>query len=116
MEPASGTEYDVGRRWQKFFDPDLRLDLVSDLLCRGGWAAKESGARHIEVHPDRLSGRPTIRGTRVPVDKVASIALSPDGRGILKDGYDLSDEEIDDAIRWWEAAQGFEAAQESEAA
>lgn len=33
----------------------------------------------IEVDPDRLSGRPTIRGRRVPVEKVAELAESSDG-------------------------------------
>lgn len=110
VEPAAGVEYDVGKRWQRFFDPELKPEMVSDLLRRGGWATEQTGARHIEVNPERLSGRPTIKGTRIAAEKVASIALAPGGRGILKDGYDLRDEEIDDAVRWWQAVQQYEAA------
>lgn len=44
-------------------------------LRRGGWAVRElPDLKSIEVDPDRLSGRPAIRGTRVPAELVAGLA------------------------------------------
>lgn len=79
-------------------------------LARGGWAARSlPDLRHIEVNPDRLSGRPTIRGRRVAAAEVAQIALSGD-RKALKDGFALSSAEIQDAVRWWSKVQEYEQA------
>ena len=50
-------------------------DLVSIArdLSRGGWAARDlPNLRYIEVNPDRLSGRPTIRGRRIAAQFVAA--------------------------------------------
>lgn len=66
--------------------------------------------RHIEVNPDRLSGRPTIRGLRVPVELVGELASEPKGVAILKRDYELSDPQITDARKWWEAVKQFEKA------
>jgi uncharacterized protein (DUF433 family) len=86
---------------------DLRQ--ILGLLNRGGWAVRDlPDIRHIEVNPNRLSGRPVIRGTRVPVSMVAQVAKRPDGIETLLEGFDLSDEEISDARRWWQATQEFE--------
>jgi len=62
---------------------------------------------YIEVNPDRLSGRPTIRGRRVPVETVARIADEPGGIDELHEGFDLDDAEINDARRWWHAAREY---------
>lgn len=52
---------------------------VSADLRRGGWAVRQlPDLAHIEINPDRLSGRPAIRGRRVPVALVAELA------GLLK--------------------------------
>jgi uncharacterized protein (DUF433 family)/DNA-binding transcriptional MerR regulator len=84
-------------------------EIVTD-LSRGGWAAREMpDLRHIEVDPDRMSGRPTIRGRRVPAEDVAELALSPDGAAVLRDDYDLSEDEIRDAVRWWDAVRRYDA-------
>jgi uncharacterized protein (DUF433 family)/DNA-binding transcriptional MerR regulator len=86
---------------------DLR-DILG-LLNRGGWVVRNlTDLKHIEVNPNRLSGRPVIRGTRVPVRTVAQVAARPDGIKTLHEGFDLSDEEIFDPKRWWEATQEFE--------
>lgn len=84
--------------------------IASDLQ-RGGWAARElPRLAHIEVDPDRLSGRPVIRGTRVPAELAAELAARPGGREELREGYDVSDHQIDDAIAWWRVVQAYEQA------
>jgi uncharacterized protein (DUF433 family) len=49
-----------------------------------------------------------VRGRRIAVQEVAAIAATPDGRDVLRDDYELDDEQIDDAVRWWETARRFE--------
>lgn len=94
--------------WQQV--AGVELNRVVNDLRRGGWAVRDlPDIQHIEVNPDRLSGRPTIRGRRVPVEKVAELASSPGGITVLHDDYELVDEEIRDAVRWWKATQGYEA-------
>lgn len=81
---------------------------VSADLHRGGWAVRElPNLQHIEVDPDRLSGRPTIRGLRVPVSLVVELAHTLDGDEILREDYDLSHDQIHDAQRWWAATTGY---------
>lgn len=80
-------------------------------LHRGGWAARDmEDLKHIEVDPDRLSGRPVIRGLRVPAEDVARLAKQPEGRRILHEEYGLQDDQIADAVRWWDAVAEFAAA------
>lgn len=95
--------YDVGRKgWQQVIKPE-DLNEIADQLRRGGWAVRElPDIEHIEVDPDRLSGRPTIKGRRVPAAKVAALARTPRGVEILREDYELADVEIEDARRWWE--------------
>lgn len=93
-------------KWQtveyKSLDP-LMQEAASD-LARGGWVARElPGLKHIEVDPDRLSGRPTIRGRRLAAESVAELARTQEGRKVLKDDYDLTTAQVRDAERWWEA-------------
>lgn len=84
---------------------------VSADLRRGGWAIRDRPElRHIEVDPERLSGRPTIAGRRVAAEDVALLAQAEDGWEELRDGYGLTDEEIQDAVVWWEQVAQFEAA------
>lgn len=90
----------------------LELDLVeiSSTLERGGWAARElPDLRLIQVDPDRMSGRPVVRGTRIPAEDVARLAASRAGRRILRSDYDLADDQIDEAVRWWGAVRRYEA-------
>ncbi|MBI5158376.1 MAG: DUF433 domain-containing protein [Acidimicrobiia bacterium] len=78
-------------------------------LRRGGWAAHQHPKlRYIEVNPNRLSGRPAIRGTRVPAEDVALLAAEPKGRALLKRDYGISGRAVDDAIVWWRAVQTYE--------
>ena len=107
----SGTIYGTGSRgWQQQVEiGDLRV--IAELLRRGGWAARDlPDLEHIEVNPDRLSGRPTIRGHRIAAEDVAEIAQAPNGAEILRTDYELSDAEIHDAVRWWNVARRYDAA------
>ena len=103
--------YDLGARSpseQGVLDtPDLHR--VAGELEPGGWAARLlPGLRHVEVNPDRLGGRPVIRGRRITVQDVATLVAEPGGRVLLHDDYDLDDAQIDDAVSWWATARAFE--------
>lgn len=88
----------------------LDLERLASDLGRGGWAAREiPGLRHIEVHPDRLSGRPVIRGKRVPAELAARMAETPQGADVLMHDYGLTRDEVEDARRWWHAVVRYEA-------
>ncbi len=85
---------------------DLRR-IASDLR-RGGWAVRQlPHLRHVEVDPDRLSGRPTITGTRVPAELVAKLSSTTEGRKTLKGDYGVTDRQIRDAQQWWDAVEGM---------
>jgi uncharacterized protein (DUF433 family) len=106
-----GEHFDLtGRPWHGMVDVgDLRRIAIN--LNRGGWAARElPNLTHIEVNPDRLSGRPTIRGRRIAARSVAELAATEQGATVLRDEYDLDDAEIADATQWWEVARTYEAA------
>jgi uncharacterized protein (DUF433 family)/DNA-binding transcriptional MerR regulator len=110
VQEPEGT-YDIGRRgWQQVVEPD-NLELIRGQLRRGGWAVRNvPDLQYIEVDPDRLSGRPSIRGRRIAVQDVVELAAMPNGIDELKDGYDLSEGEIADARRWWREVRRLEAA------
>lgn len=81
---------------------DENLGKIASQLERGGWAVRKlTDLKHVEVDPDRLSGKPAIRGRRVAASEVAQIAEERDGIETLVEGYGLSEAEIDDARRWW---------------
>jgi len=100
--------WDIGDKvWQRQITPD-NLRRVAGILRRGGWAARElPGLEHVEVNPDRLSGRPTIAGRRVSAEMVGQMADEPNGVEELREGFDLSDVEIADARRWWHAVREY---------
>ena len=103
MAQDGGLTYDIGEKgWQQVVNPE-NLSLIRTQLKRGGWAARRHPElAHIEVDPDRLSGRPAIAGTRIAAREVAGDrSRAPRGVETLKDGYGLSDAEIDDARTWW---------------
>jgi uncharacterized protein (DUF433 family) len=108
---AEGDEvYDlsVSVPWQRILDPAFLWGIGED-LSRGGWAAREMpDLEHIEVDPDRLSGRPVIRGRRVPADLAGRLAQRREGRRVLTTDYELNRAEIRDVRRWWHAVQGYE--------
>ena len=100
---SDGAQTDLVAGHPVLSDLDL-VGVVSD-LSRGGWAARTIPISHIEVDPDRLSGRPVIRGRRVPAELVAELAQTTQGTDTLKHDYGLSGAEIDDARRWWVEAR-----------
>lgn len=90
---------------------DLDLEPIQSMLRRGGWAARDiPDLHHIEVDPDRLSGRPVIRNTRVPAEDAGRLAEQEDGLRILREDYGLTEEQIRDAQRWWRTVERYEAA------
>jgi uncharacterized protein (DUF433 family)/DNA-binding transcriptional MerR regulator len=100
-----------GHGWQVLQNVWVNPQRVSLDLGRGGWAVRLiPDLEHIEVNPDRLSGRPVIRGRRVPVSLVAEEAKGPEGLELLHDDYELTDDEIGDAKRWTEVTRSFELA------
>ena len=97
--------------WQIVEHATVNPVQVAADLRRGGWAVRQlPGLRHIAVDPDLLSGRPAISGHRVPVSLVAELAVETNGIEILQEDYDLSREEIEDAVRWWTASTSYEQA------
>jgi uncharacterized protein (DUF433 family) len=103
--------YDVGNKgWQQVVDPD-NLKAIANRLRRGGWAVRDlPDLEYIEVDPDRYSGRPTIKGRRIPAAKVAAMAQTAEGRDVLREDYELSEAEIHDAERWWRKSSELAAA------
>jgi len=92
---------------QEQIAPD-NLHRVAKILRRGGWAARNlPDLGHVEVNPERLSGRPTIAGRRVSAEMVGQMADEPNGLEELREGFDLSDAEIADARIWWHAVREF---------
>lgn len=85
------------------------LEIAADLRS-GGWAARQRDLTHIEVNPDRFSGRPVVAGTRIPAEDVARLAATPAGEAILLADYGLDAEQIADASTWWDAVTGYEPA------
>lgn len=107
-----GAHFDIDDiAWHQLaLDEDDVMRIAAD-LHRGGWAARDlPDLEHIEVDPARLSGRPVIRGTRVPAELVAELALRPGGREELQEDYDVTDAEIDDAVEWWRVVRAYEQA------
>lgn len=84
---------------------------IDGALRRGGWITRElPDLEHIEIHPDRLSGRPTIRDRRVPAEDIARLALESENWDEIRDGYDLTNDQIRDAVRWWQRVEEYSAA------
>lgn len=84
---------------------------IAGELRRGGWAVRDlPRLRSIEVHPDRLSGRPVISGTRVPAELVAHLARTAAGRQTLRADYGVTPHQMKDAVAWWQAVEAFAAA------
>ncbi len=95
--------------WQLVEHTTVNPQQVAADLHRGGWAVRElPNLSHIVVDPDTLSGRPAIKGRRVPVSLVAELADTIDGLDILHEDYDLSNDEIEDAVKWSNAAASYE--------
>ncbi len=83
--------------------PYAHLQEIAALLRRGGWVVRDLDVKTIEVDPAKIGGTPSVRGRRIPAEQVARMAAEHDGWATLREGYDLSDAEIDDAVRWYAA-------------
>ena len=95
--------------WHQVISP-AHVALVARQLHKGGWAARElPELEWIEVDPDRMSGRPVIRGTRVLAERAAQMDIAGQ-REDLRLGFDLTDDQIDDAVKWYERVRTYEAA------
>lgn len=92
-------------------DPVPVKEAAERILRRGGRAFLDlhQSLQHISVDPKRLSGLPEIKGTRVHAIFVGLEAKQPDGRNTLMRGYDLTPEEIDDAVARSEKALSYAA-------
>lgn len=80
----------------------IDLKEIRQALERGGWVAYKNPREYVEVDPDRHSGDPVVRGRRLTTARVAALASLTDGRRTLKEDFDLSDAEIDDAVDYEE--------------
>jgi len=78
----------------------IDLKAVRAALERGGWVTLESPRKHIAVDPEWLSGRPTIRGRRIATETVAELAARPEGRDLLMEDFELTEDEIADAVAY----------------
>lgn len=111
VEYDGSLTYDIGglkSPSQRVLDPN-NLRKIAGELERGGWAARlVPDLRLIEVNPDRLSGRPVIRGRRIAADEVATLAERKGGRRALRDDYEVTPDEIDDAVKWWRTVREFD--------
>lgn len=108
----AGLRFELGEHgWQRVQDLTLQPKRVVTDLQRGGWAVRSlPDLRFIEVNPDRLSGRPVIRGRRVSAEEVARLAETEEGREALREDYEVTTEQMDDAVRWWRATEDFDIA------
>lgn len=78
----------------------LDLRAVRAALENGGWDSYETPRAHIEVDPERLSGQPVVRGSRVATETVANLAQRPEGREVLLTDYQLTEDEIREAVEY----------------
>jgi uncharacterized protein (DUF433 family)/DNA-binding transcriptional MerR regulator len=76
----------------------LNLVKIRQALRHGGWVSIDEPREHIEVDPDRHSGEPVVRGRRLTTARVAALALLSNGRETLREDFELTDAEIDDAV------------------
>jgi uncharacterized protein (DUF433 family) len=107
---SAGRTFDIGGKLspEQIVLDEKNLTKIAGELERGGWAVRVlPDLRYIEVNPDRLSGRPVIRGRRIAADDVAQIASAPHGFEILREDYEITADEARDALRWWDAVHEF---------
>lgn len=113
LRTEDGAVEDVGRGAgnERFLPGMDELSELIQYLRRGGWVIRDHPEiEHIEVNPEKMSGTPTIKGRRVSVVQVAKIAQEEGGRKELREEYDLTKAEIDDATKWWKAVAELQAA------
>ncbi|MBU1226418.1 MAG: DUF433 domain-containing protein [Actinobacteria bacterium] len=95
--------------WQEVLEVSEVRQIALDLK-RGGWAVRFlPRLRHIEVDPDKVSGKPSIVGRRIAAEDVAVIARES-GYSVLRHDYKLSQSQIDDAVAWWNKVTEYDEA------
>ena len=101
---VAGEYVDIGGSGEQGVLRPEMFERASDMLRAGGWIANELGLSRIEVDPTKLGGAPSLRGHRWPVERVARIAADEPGRSILVTDYGLDDRDVEESLRWTEAA------------
>lgn len=81
----------LGAGAQEILPFDGRLDPVATLR-RGGWPARMLGLTSVEVDPERLGGRPVLRGRRIAVSDAVTLG-DPAEHG-------LSPQVLEEAVAW----------------
>jgi len=101
---ADGSYVEIGKAGDQIvLKPEL-LDFAQDMLRSGGWLAYHLKLDRIEVDPSKLGGAPVLAGSRWPVERVARIAADNEGRTILIEEYQLDEIDVEQAVRWSDAA------------
>ncbi len=103
-ELERGVYVEVGTPGEQVTLKPQLLEFTRDMLRRGGWIAEQLGLNRLEVDPQKLGGAPTVRGRRWPVARVAQLAADEDGKRVLVEDYGLDHRDIDESLRWVEAA------------
>ena len=62
------------------------------------------------MNAERLSGRPTVNGRRVPARFVAETLRTANGVDLLREEFDLEPADICNAVRWLESVDSYLAA------
>lgn len=88
---------------QAVLQPEIFIR-AQEVLQKGGWLADELALTRIEVDPEKLGGAPSLRGRRWSIERVAQVAADDEGRELLVEDYGLDEEDIDESVRWTEAA------------
>ncbi len=104
VEKLDGEYVETGRPGGQIVIKPQLLDLARDMLASGGWLARHLHLERIEVDPEKLGGAPTLRGRRWPVERVARTAADAAGRELLIEDYGLDTRDIDESVRWTQAA------------
>lgn len=105
-----GARTDIARRpgRQQWLPTLGEIREIAAALKRGGWARIEHPEiGHIEVDPNVLSGWPVVAGHRVAADMAGRMGRDDEGRERLREDYDLSDDEITDAVRWYGIVENY---------
>ena len=66
----------------------------------GGRAVRWDPAEGIEIHPGFLSGAPRLKGRRIHADQIPGMLSAGDSRDTLMWWLEVSEAEIDNALRW----------------
>lgn len=88
----------------------LNLQVIREALQHGGWVSVNQRHELVEVDPDRHSGQPVLRNTRIPTRMVAALATDTAGVDELREEYGLSEEQITAASEYENAVRDAVAA------